>query len=84
MANRDDRAKKAYTDERRKVRRLSESKLEERIAELQATLDRATRDYVAALEKSVVSGAMSKQEATEKFAAFKRELDNFKVPFGPN
>jgi hypothetical protein len=84
MPNRDDRAKKAYLDEKRKGRRLSDSKLEKRLAELQATLDRATRDYVAALEKSVASGAMSRQEATEKLAAFKRGLDNFKVPFGPN
>jgi hypothetical protein len=84
MPNREDRLKSSYSAERRKVRGLSDSALKKRRAKLQATIDRATRDFVANLEKSVATGAMSPQEAADEFAAFKRQLDDFKVPFGPN
>lgn len=74
----------AYRDERPRVRSMSDAQLKRRRAELEGIIERATRDFVANLEKSVAIGSMTVKEAADEFAAFKRQLRDAKIPFGPN
>jgi hypothetical protein len=73
-----------YRTERRRVRGLSDKGLAKRRAKAEETIERATRELIEDLEKSVAIGSMTAQEAADEFAAFKRKLEQIKRPSEPN
>lgn len=59
---------------------MSDEDLAKRRAQLQDTIEQATRDLIATLEKSVAIGSMTADQAADEFAKFTSQLKQIKGP----
>ena len=73
-----------YRLERRRIQGLSAKALAKRKAALEEIVERATRDLVENLKKTVAMGGMTAEEAAEYFAAFTLKVNSIRGPSEPN